>query len=205
MPATITGLIKHPTGLVRAVEVLFYPLSTPMVEGAVLITTSEPKVATSLVDGTFSIVLEQGDYRVVIGEDAVQIAVPNDEATHQFVDLLSEALTYVYPAPHPNQYPIATATVSGGVKTNTTVADPVVYRKQEVDSLIAALTDRYLEHIQSSANAVWAVVHNWGRRPTVDLVQDDGAVMEADIFHLNTNSLEVRFGAAKTGRAILRA
>jgi hypothetical protein len=34
--------------------------------------------------------------------------------------------------------PIASATVTGTVKTNTTVADPVVYRKSEVDTLLAA-------------------------------------------------------------------
>jgi hypothetical protein len=34
--------------------------------------------------------------------------------------------------------PIASATVTGTVKTNTTVADPIVYRKSEVDTLLAA-------------------------------------------------------------------
>ena len=137
--ANILGTILDSSGAPRRVDVVFHPLSTPIVDGATIVTTTTPKVVASLADGSFVISLAEGDYRVVIDIDEIQISVPNDDDDHNLVTLIIDDLIYQYPSPPSSLIPPATADQPGAVRTNTSAGDPVVYRKEEVDALLAAI------------------------------------------------------------------
>lgn len=57
------------------------------------------------------------------------------------------------------------------------------------------------EHTQSSPAAVWVVAHNLGKRPDVATRTIGGVEFDAEIAHINTNQLEVRFATPQTGIA----
>ncbi len=98
--ATVTGTVRDVGGdLVTNARVTFYPLVNPQIEtgGTVLTSASKVVVATN---GTFSVTLEQGDYRVQIGSrDAFLIAVPNDAETYSIDSLTTTSLTYTFSIP----------------------------------------------------------------------------------------------------------
>jgi len=97
--ATVTGSIADATGTLRTnAWIRFQPISTPQVDGGVVLTSGI--VSAQATDGTFSVTLEQGDYRVSIaGRDQFIISVPNDSSTNVITDLVTSSLTYIYTAP----------------------------------------------------------------------------------------------------------
>lgn len=136
--ATVTGTIVDTTGTALVTTVVFQPLSNPQVDGGIVITAGSKSVTTT-AGGTFSVTLEQGDYTVLIrGRDQFTIAVPNDSTTNNVTALTTDGLTYTY-QPIASLYPYATAAINGGVKTDVTEADPLVYTAATVDTLIAGV------------------------------------------------------------------
>jgi hypothetical protein len=58
------------------------------------------------------------------------------------------------------------------------------------------------EHVQASAAATWTVNHNLGRWPAaVTVVTNGGAEIVAEVTHVTTAQLTVRFASAFAGRA----
>lgn len=134
--AVVTGTIVDTTGTALVTTVVFQPLSNPQADAGIVITAG-PKSVTTGTNGTFSVTLEQGDYTVLIrGRDQFTIAVPNDSTTNNVTALTTDGLSYVYTA-DPGQYPSATSSQNGGVKTDVDSADPVVYLKSSLDALLA--------------------------------------------------------------------
>lgn len=138
--ATVTGLIEDTTGnALTNSRVIFQPLGRPAVNGGALLTSLAGSITTG-PNGTFTNSLAPGDYTVVVaGRDRFTISVPNDSSTNSLVDLISTALQYSYTVP-PSVYPVATTVRSGTARTDTTVADPVVYLSSTVDSLLAPVS-----------------------------------------------------------------
>lgn len=58
-------------------------------------------------------------------------------------------------------------------------------------------------HTQVSAAATWVVAHNLGFRPTVSIVSAGGIEVDAEVAHITSTLLEVRFGAPFAGTARL--
>src|SRR5438045_7743658 len=97
--STITGNIRNTSGNAYATNALFTPLSTPQADGANII-ASTPTNVIAATDGSFSVTLKQGNYKVNIGNvpnDTFVISVPNDSSTYSLTALISTQLTYNYP------------------------------------------------------------------------------------------------------------
>src|SRR5882672_1784424 len=97
--STITGNIRNTIGNPYATNALFTPLSTPQADGANII-ASTPTNVIAATDGSFTVTLKQGNYKVNLGNlpsDTFIISVPNDSATYNLTALVSSQLTYVYP------------------------------------------------------------------------------------------------------------
>src|SRR6266480_1196275 len=98
--STITGNIRNTSGNAYATNALFAPLSTPQADGANII-ASTPTNVIAATDGSFSVSLKQGNYKVNIGNvpnDTFVISVPNDSSTYSLTALISTQLTYIWPA-----------------------------------------------------------------------------------------------------------
>lgn len=95
--ATISGHIVEITGKdFGGAEITIEPRSTPTVDESDLIATEIKKVITES-DGSFSVDLVQGDYRVQVNEyDSFFISVPNDDNVYNIVALITTDLTYTY-------------------------------------------------------------------------------------------------------------
>src|SRR5579859_1320690 len=82
--STITGTIVNTSGQAISTNVLFTPLSTPLINGSTTVPSTLTNVLTA-VDGTFAVALGPGKYKVTIGgaaKDSLLIGVPNDSATY---------------------------------------------------------------------------------------------------------------------------
>lgn len=82
--------------------------------------------------------------------------------------------------------------------------------QQVLESISQAITTvgdaiKTYEHIQSSALAIWSVVHSKNSvRPTVTIYDDSGyQVMPDEVIIIDPNTLEVRFNTPMTGKAIV--
>lgn len=98
--STITGNIRNTIGNAYATNVLFTPLSTPQADGANII-ASTPTNVIAAADGSFSVTLKQGNYKVNIGNvpnDTFIISVPNDSSSYNLTAIISSQLIYSYPS-----------------------------------------------------------------------------------------------------------
>jgi hypothetical protein len=135
--ATVTGTIYSADGSLFTGNILFRTLRTPLVSGSTLITGGDYRL--SITNGALSTTLLAGDYRVFIGADQKGFiaAVPSGSDSYTLLSLVTNAITYtdqVYPW---QSAPLATASVAGRVRTDTTDSDPVVYLSDTVDGLVA--------------------------------------------------------------------
>src|SRR5437867_2049457 len=64
--SVITGNIRNTSGNPYATNALFTPLSTPQADGTTII-ASTPTNVIAATDGSFSVTLKQGNYKVNIG------------------------------------------------------------------------------------------------------------------------------------------
>src|SRR5262245_3690455 len=64
--STITVNIRNTSGNAYATNALFTPLSTPQADGSAIIATTPTNVIAA-ADGSFSVTLKQGNYKVNIG------------------------------------------------------------------------------------------------------------------------------------------
>ena len=93
---TITGTLTYATGNpVANTNITFAPLSTPLANGLITV-SSYPIVAQTANDGTFSVPLNQGDYRVRWQGDSKGfiISVPASGGPYNIVSLVVSSLVY---------------------------------------------------------------------------------------------------------------
>lgn len=85
-------------GSARALTVTFTPLSNPQVLGTQVV-LKEPKSLTTAADGTGSLVLEPGNYKVEVSDGSVfKIAVPNDSLAYSLSSLITNAAGWSLPS-----------------------------------------------------------------------------------------------------------
>lgn len=80
-----------------------------------------------------------------------------------------------------------------------------LYTRSDIETLVAdevAAVTAYV-HSQPSASATWLINHNQGYRPSVEVFSIGWVEVDAEVVHLNENSLEVRFASAQNGFARL--
>ena len=58
-------------------------------------------------------------------------------------------------------------------------------------------------HTQSSSSDTWAITHNLGRFPSVEVVDSAGSVVIGDIRYIDENNITINFSAPFTGKAYL--
>jgi hypothetical protein len=61
----------------------------------------------------------------------------------------------------------------------------------------------YYEHLQPVPAAVWNVIHNLGRMPSVTVTTSAGDVVVGHVQHIDSTTLTITFSAAFAGRAYL--
>lgn len=61
---------------------------------------------------------------------------------------------------------------------------------------------RRYQHTQSGADTLWVVTHGLGQYPIVQIIHDDGYVVEATIIHYSVNHFHVTFQQPAAGYAI---
>ena len=76
----------------------------------------------------------------------------------------------------------------------------------DVDMGIISFTgtsDRYYEHIQSNASAIWHITHNLKKHPSVSVVDSAGSIVVGDVSYIDDDTVDVIFSAPFSGRAYL--
>jgi len=98
--ATVTGTIQNATGTGYAARLSFVPLSNPQVLTTNLL-SGQVINKTCAANGTFTITLQQGDYRIQIDNaDRFLISVPNNTNTYQLTALITQTLLYQFKFPY---------------------------------------------------------------------------------------------------------
>lgn len=63
-------------------------------------------------------------------------------------------------------------------------------------------TDKNFTHVQGSASATWTVTHNLNKFPSV-VVKVGTAIVQAEVNHINQNSLTISFNGSNSGIAYM--
>jgi len=125
--STITGNIRNTIGNAYATNALFTPLSTPQADGANII-ASTPTNVIAAADGSFTVTLKQGNYKVNIGNvpnDTFIISVPNDSATYNLTAIITGQLTYSFPTSPIYEEKINKAVANGYASLNGSALVPL--------------------------------------------------------------------------------
>jgi hypothetical protein len=103
------------------------------------------------------------------------------------VDKTGNSVTIAYGGPQGVQGPTGPtgATGPGGLGT----------------AAIAAIVS--YTHNQSAASATWTITHNLNFRPSVNVFDSAGTMVEGSVTHINSNTLTVAFSATISGTAHL--
>src|SRR5205085_11223367 len=99
LSSAFSATIQNTSGSAYATNALFAPLSTPLASGNNLIASTSTNVVAA-ANGSFSVLLKQGNYLVTIGglrRDSVLISVPNDANTYNLNSLITNGITFTFP------------------------------------------------------------------------------------------------------------
>lgn len=97
--ATIIGTVVDTGGSPSMTNIIFSPLSTPLLISDRVVYSTVKSVNTDIY-GKFSVQLEPGNYKATIGtniKDSFVISVPVDNSTNDWSELISGGLTYSFP------------------------------------------------------------------------------------------------------------
>jgi hypothetical protein len=144
--ATVTNLFIAPDGSPLAgAQVLFTPLSVPLVTAGPAIIAGTTVRTTTDAAGALSVTLKQGNYRVRVGSGAGQfhVTVPVTEATVALPDLWTEEGSVAWPSG-----PFITTTGAGGLLTW-----PTNFFAANVASNAAALAGATLQDLRLRGTA----------------------------------------------------
>lgn len=123
--ATIIGTIKKPDGNAFVGEILFRPITTPLVNMPELITTKDVLVQTGSL-GNFSVNLQPGRYSVKIPDSkSFRISVPRDSNTYSLISRACDDLFIVCEEATTSLCTPATSDVLGCVLTDVDDPSPV--------------------------------------------------------------------------------
>ena len=97
----------------------------------------------------------------------------------------------------------------GGFKDYPDTSTPVdsQYLNGVEDALVAGGAgggaDAHYVHTQVALSAVWTVVHNLGKFPSVSVVDSGGTELLANVVYIDANNLTLTFGAPTSGKAYM--
>jgi len=91
--SVITGTIKTPDNHPYTGELRFRALSTPVADAPDLI-VAEDEVVSCTAAGTFTVTLRTGQYRVWVGRESLTIAVPDDNASYDILELIDGDISF---------------------------------------------------------------------------------------------------------------
>lgn len=74
--------------------------------------------------------------------------------------------------------------------------------KVKADELEPGIVDARFVHYQDVPAVVWTVVHNLGKKPSVDIIDTAGTKVEGEIEYIDDNSVRIKFAAEFSGRAV---
>lgn len=63
--------------------------------------------------------------------------------------------------------------------------------------------DKHYTHTQAIASSTWNITHNLGKFPSVTIVDSAGDERDAEVKHINNNSLIIIFLSANSGKVYL--
>lgn len=115
--ATITGTVLTRRGEAAATNITFYAVQRPLF-GTNTVRPGWSVTTNSASDGTFTLPLLAGDYRVTFGSDTkdqFMISVPESSATYNIVDISTNTATSVFNIP-PTNWIMRAASVSAAGK-----------------------------------------------------------------------------------------
>lgn len=89
----------------------------------------------------------------------------------------------------------------------STIESTLADHENRIDALELAssslLGDKNYVHIQSSAAAIWNVVHNLNKKPSVTIIDSAGSIVLAKLTYVDNNTITIDFnGSATSGEAI---
>lgn len=61
--------------------------------------------------------------------------------------------------------------------------------------------DKSYTHTQTVAATTWTVIHNMGRKPSVEIVDSTGVLVSAEVLHLDNNTTQINCSPALAGVA----
>lgn len=137
--ATITHTFLNPDGSAFTNTVLFRPSRNRAVYVAPSLTAYVDTRVTPDEDGAIIATLRAGNYNVFLGATLqFAIGVPDSTNSFELAGLISDVVLTTAELPTVSTVGDATASAGGKVKTDVTEANPVVYLKSSVDTLLAA-------------------------------------------------------------------
>ncbi len=69
--------------------------------------------------------------------------------------------------------------------------------------LASEMADKTHEYTQSTASKIWVILHNLNKKPSINVIDDYGAVILCDIEYTNLNTVVLRFSEPTAGTAHL--
>jgi len=147
--ATVTGTVTDINGSPYTATCVFWPLSNPQLNGGIVYTRKQKSITAT--NGVFSVVLAQGDYRVLIdGQNQLLISVPNDAGTYSLANVTVSNTTYSYLVPPASSSTLASlrdVLIGNSADTEVLMFDTIVgkWTNQPIAS-VAADRSQYWEH-----------------------------------------------------------
>lgn len=71
------------------------------------------------------------------------------------------------------------------------------------DTIYDLPKDRHLMYEQSTPEQVWTIVHNLDKYPSINLLDENGVIMFADIKYVDMSTVQISFATPVIGRALL--
>ncbi len=88
----------------------------------------------------------------------------------------------------------------GGTITSVNVQDALIELSQQIT---AGTGDAHYVHNQASPSATWTIVHNLGKKPSVEIVDSAETVVEGNVQYVDNNVVTVTFSSGFSGKAYL--
>jgi|SRR5215472_4120825 len=74
------------------------------------------------------------------------------------------------------------------------------------DSNLAGITGDHIAtfvFVQSTASALWSIAHNFGKYPSIEVVDSGGNLLWPDVDYVDANNISVSFANPTSGKAYL--
>lgn len=84
-----------------------------------------------------------------------------------------------------------------------TISPNTIVVKKPIDQYGHIVDKSYMLFAQSVPATVWNIEHNMGRIPNIEVLDNDGNVLNPDNIKLDLNTATITFAAATVGKAVI--